>query len=124
MSKNKSIPLTDYLDIIENTEDETRFFENLDQVKDGLAEAKDIPVVGVLINALVALNDFGNVADFKDSAHYDAVEGWDITVDPATGAFSIMPGAAMRKKIFTILGVVAAGIVGIIVLIKFLRRRR
>jgi len=101
---------TDFLDSAENTEQETRFFEELAKVMDDLAQATQAPVVGKLIKALIALSEYGNIEAFKQSEHYPSIEGWDIHFNPDTGNFSIYPGKEQRKKIFTVLAIIGAGL--------------
>jgi len=101
---------TDYLDSVENTDQEARFFEELAKVKDDLAQATSVPIVGKLIRALVALEECGSVEVFKETGHYQCIEGWDISIDLDSGQFSIYPGAEHRKKILMVLALIGAGL--------------
>ncbi|MCL2171627.1 MAG: hypothetical protein FWB71_05680 [Defluviitaleaceae bacterium] len=111
---------TEFLDKIENTDDEARFFKQLGNVVDDLKEAKEIPILGKLISAIVYLLELECITEFKQSEHYDVISGWDVIVDLDTGHFSVIPGPGHRKKIFK----VAAIIAGILFLIWLCRRKR
>ena len=115
---------TDFLDSAANTEQEARFFEELAKVKDDLAQAANIPFVGKLIRALVALGDYGSIEVFKHSQHYPSIEGWDIDINFDTGHFSIYPGAEQRKKIFAVLACIGAGLVFLWLCRKWCRRNK
>lgn len=118
---------TEYLLSIEGTEDENKLFESMkyfDQAKEGLSDASRIPVVGKILTALVALSDSNNIAEFKQTSYFEDLEGWDIKVHSEGRGFSVYPGSAMRKKIFTILGITVGAIIGLVILVKFLRRRK
>jgi len=101
---------TEYLDSVENTEQETRFFEELAKTRDDLSQAVDVPIVGKLIKALVTLSDLGSITEFKQTGHYHSIEGWDISINLETGNFSIYPGAEHRKKIFKVLAAIGIGL--------------
>ncbi|MCL2620057.1 MAG: hypothetical protein FWD97_03870 [Defluviitaleaceae bacterium] len=113
----------EYLLSIEGTEDEGRLFETLENLggtEEELMAATHIPVVGKVITALITLCELGSVTEFKQTSHFDALEGWDFKVDLDKGEFSMYPGSAMRKKILATIGIV----VGLVLLIKFLRRKK
>jgi len=101
---------TEFLDSAANTENEARFFEELAKVKDELAQATRVPVVGKLIRALVVLGDYGSIEVFKESVHYPDIEGWDCYINFDKGHFSIYPGAEQRKKILMVLACIGAGL--------------
>jgi len=101
---------TDYLDSVANTEDEARFFEELAKLTADFKEVTQVPVVGKLFAAIVALSDCESIDEFKESGHYQDIEGWDISINLDTGLFAIYPGAAMRKKALGFLAFVCVGI--------------
>ncbi|MCL2575974.1 MAG: hypothetical protein FWE33_06030 [Defluviitaleaceae bacterium] len=103
---------TEYLDSVENTEQETRLLEEIAKIEGDLAQAARIPVVGKGITALLALGELG-IEEFKQSGHYDNIKGLDIAIDLDKGVFAIYPGAVMRRKIFTVAGIVAAVLFGL-----------
>ena len=102
--------LTDYLDSIQGTEQEARFFEVFAVVKDAVKQLTRIPVVGKLFEALVVLDDLGSIETFVQCEHYQNIRGWDIFVNLDKGVFSIYPGAESRKKIFTFLALFGIGV--------------
>ena len=112
--------LTDYLDTIENTQQEQQFMQHLAELKEHFVPATKIPFVGRMIRALVALGDCGSVTEFKQSEHYPNIRGYNITLmDLEKGYFSITPGREQLAKVIPILGT----IVGLLLLWIVLRRR-
>jgi len=114
---------TEFLDSVANTEDEARFFEELDKVMEHLEQATNIPVVGKLIKAIAVLGELRSIEAFKETEHYQSIEGWDIYVDLDKGLLSIYPGAEQRKKIFTVMACIAAGIFLLWLCIKCCRKK-
>jgi len=117
--------LTDYLDEIQGTQQETDFIEKLNQpeIKQAFTAASKVPVVGKMMAALVALADC-SIGEIKDSSHYAALEGYEIKIDPNTDGFSIMPGSAMKKQMLIIAGVVVAIIAAFIIWRKIRKKRK
>jgi len=113
---------TEFLDTAQNTEQEANFFEQLATVKEHLMPVANLPMVGKLIKALIAMDDMGSFEAFKESEHYKNVQGYDIVIDPNKGYFSIIPGAAQRKKILMVLGGAVLAILLIVLCIKKCRR--
>lgn len=112
--------LTDYLDSIENTEQEQKFLQEISELKEPFEQASKVPVVGKLMKALVALGDSESIEEFKQSAHYAGIKGYDITFNDK-GHFSINPGAEQGKKAAIIFVAIVAGL---LLLWLCLRRRR
>jgi len=114
---------TEYLEEVKGTEDEGLLIEKIAEIKEHLVEARQVPVAGKLIEALIALEECGSIEALQETHHIDAFEGWDAKIDFDSGHFSIYPGAQMRKKFFIIAGCVIAGIVLLVILIRKLRRK-
>jgi hypothetical protein len=105
------MPLTEYLDLIQNTEKETQLIEKLVKLKEPLMRASRVPFVGKVIKALAALADLQSVDAFKQSEYYQDISGYDIKIiDPETGGFSIGPGAEQKKKALLVVASIAIGI--------------
>ena len=101
---------TEFLDNVENTEQEGELLAQIGKMENELAQATQIPVVGKTIKALLAINEVGSITEFKETEHYAALEGWDCKIDFEKGAFSLYPGAAMRKKALKIVVIVLVGL--------------
>jgi len=117
--------LTDYLDEIQGTQEETEFIDKLNEpeIREAFGMATKVPVVGKMMAALLAMAD-SSIGEIKDSSHYAALEGYDIKIDSASGGFSITPGAAMKKRMLIFVGIVAALIVGFIIWRKIRKSRK
>ena len=106
---------SEYLDSIENTEQEQQllgqFTKTAAEIQEGVNEA---PIMGKIkiIGALLALGSVESIEAFRQSEYYDYLKDWEISVkDLEKGHFSLYPGAAQRKKIFAIAGAVVLAIV-------------
>lgn len=102
-----------YLDSIEGTEKELMLINSMVELAkdEDVAKVLDLPIVGKVLSALVALGSSESIADFKQSNHYDALKDWSITVfDLEKGYVSIHPGPKHLKKIFTVAAIAGAGI--------------
>jgi len=104
---------SEYLDTIEGTEDEARLFEQIDTFKDEIAQGANIPVVGKIVAAILALREFNSVAEFRQSDHYQHVAGWYCTIDLDKGIFSLQPGPKFWKKVSIVCGIVSAGLLAL-----------
>ena len=101
--------LTEYLDTIENTEQEQLFLQKLSEIKNDLAQAAKVPFVGKMLRALVALGEVESIEEFRQSGHYENIKGFDITVsDLEKGHFSIHPGREQLTKAAKIAAIVFA----------------
>jgi len=102
---------SDYLDSIENTEQEQQLKEQILIIRDDVKPAMNMPIIGKLLCSLVALGESETIEEFKYSGHYDNIKDWDIHVfDLEKGYFSIYPGAKHRKVIAKFLLGVCAGL--------------
>ena len=91
--------LTEYLDTIENTEQEQQFLKAVSEIKEELSQAAKVPIVGKTIRALVALCELESIAAFKQSEHYENIRGYNIHVSNLEkGHFSIQPGKKHWEK--------------------------
>ncbi|MCL2376876.1 MAG: hypothetical protein FWC76_05700 [Defluviitaleaceae bacterium] len=116
--------LTEYLGEIENTEQEQQLLQGLADLKDEFAPAANIPFAGKVIKALMALGDAESIEEFRQTGHYENIEGFNIhVINLKKGQFSIYPGSEHLKKI----AMVAAIIGGVLLLLclcrKYCRRR-
>ena len=103
--------LTEYLNSIENTEQDQLFLQKLSEIKNDIGQAAKMPFIGKLIRALMAMGDSESIKEFKQSEHYENIAGFNITVsDLEKGHFSIYPGAAHGKKIAKVLAIAGAGL--------------
>ena len=100
---------TEYLESVENTEQEPRLIELISKHKNDFAQAARVPLAGKPINALIALGDCGSIEAFKKSEFYRDIEGWDVYINLDSGHISMYPGAKTRKKIFKALAIVGVG---------------
>jgi len=115
----------EFLDSIENTEQEQAFRDVLISMEEDVAPAMNIPFVGDIFRALEAFCECESVEAFRLTPHYDTLKKWDIAVhDLEKGMFSIYPGAEMRNKIFAVVGVVFAVILGLWLWRKCCKKRR
>ena len=117
--------ISEFLDSIETTEQEQQFIDAIANIKDDLAQATQVPFVGELFTAILAIVDEGSIESFKQTEHFDTIKDFNISVfDIEKGYFSIWPGPKHQKIILK----VAVGICAIILLIylcrKFCCRRR
>ncbi|MCL2217574.1 MAG: hypothetical protein FWB91_11235 [Defluviitaleaceae bacterium] len=115
---------TEYLDSVENTDDEARLLEEIAKFKDDLAQAVSVPLVGKIVRAIAALGELGSIEAFKQSEHYHYIEGWDASIDLDKGMFSLYPGAEQRKTILKILAFIGAGIFFLWLFCKCKRRKK
>ncbi|MCL2397179.1 MAG: hypothetical protein FWC93_03845 [Defluviitaleaceae bacterium] len=118
--------LTEYLDSIENTEQEQMFLQKLaePELKDAFGQLVNVPFVGKLFLALVTLGDSENIEDFRHSGHYDGIRHYSIAISNIEkGYFSIYPGPVHMKKIAKVAGVIGAGLLLLILCKKLLCRR-
>jgi len=100
---------SEYLDSVENTEQESKLIEQLGMIKDGAAWVVRIPLIGKSINALIALADSENIEAFKQSEHYSYLKDWNVTVfDHESAAISISPSDKIKGKIAKVLVLVGA----------------
>jgi len=124
---------SEFCDSIENTEQEQQFLqfmkddENFGEAKKYLVKAEKIPVVGKVCTALVALSDFDNIAEFRESEYYPQIMDWDITYDPEAKSLSLNPGEAQMKQVkkaAMVFGIVVAVIATLVVFLKICRCRK
>jgi len=101
--------LTEYLDSIENTEQEQKFLQQLAELKPHFQPAAKVPFVGKTICALIALPDIGSIDEFRQSEHYAAIDGYNITT--IGDAFSITPGKDQMIKAAIFVGCVVLTII-------------
>ncbi|MCL2574274.1 MAG: hypothetical protein FWE34_06980 [Defluviitaleaceae bacterium] len=114
--------LTDYLDTIENTDDEQLFLQKLAEIKDDLAQATKIPFVGKLMKTLITIGEYESIEEFKQSEHYKNIKGYKISVsDLEQGHFNIYPGGEQFKKMGKVLAVIG---IGVLLLCLCLKRKR
>ena len=102
-----------YLDSIEGTEQEALLQKGLaDITKDeDVAKLFNMPLVGKLLHAIVALGSSESIKEFKETEHYTHIKDWGITVfDLEKGYISIHPGPKHLKKIFAVLAIAGAGL--------------
>ena len=109
--------LTNYLDSIENTEQEQEFLHELAELREHFVPAAKVPFVGKKIAALIDLIDCGSISDFRDAGYYDDFDGWEI-VHHKIGGFSIYPGKEQMRKALAVVGL----IFGLIVLAIFIKK--
>ena len=100
---------SDYLDSIENTEQEQQLIEKFASVAADMEKATKVPLVGKKIGALIALGSAESIAAFRETEHYDRIKDWDVSINLETGSFSLSPSSEQKKKIVKI--AVAAGVV-------------
>jgi hypothetical protein len=90
-------------------------------VKEGFGQASKIPFVGKLMKALVALGELESIEEFKQSEHYESIQGYNISgVNLEKGYFNITPGKEQRMKIVKAL----APVVAVLILLLWLCRKR
>ena len=100
---------SEYLDSVENTEQETKLIEQLGLIKENAAWAVRIPLLGKILSALVVLSESENIEAFRQSEQYACVKDWNVTVfDHEAGAISITPSDKIKSKIAKIFTVVGA----------------
>jgi len=112
--------LTEYLDTIQGTDQEQQFIEKLAELKVHFEPAAKVPIFGKTIKALIALGDASNIEDFKQSEHYNNIQGYNIAItDIEKGYFSIHPGKAQLVKLVPFFA-----IIGGVILLLILSRKR
>ena len=112
--------VSNYLDSIEGTEQESVFLSHFVEIAEDedVAKVLHLPIVGKLLGALVALGSMDSIAKFKQTEHYNIIKDWGITVfDLKKGYISIHPGPKKLKKILAVMAVVGFGLL-------FLRLRK
>jgi len=103
--------LTEYLDTIQNTDQEHQFLQKQADLKEAFTPLISIPFVGKLFKALVAMGDATDIEEFKQSEHYASIQGYNIAVaDLEKGYYSIHPGREMLTKMAILTGIIAAGL--------------
>jgi len=114
----------DYLDLVENTEDEQLLLKNAAEIRDDIAKVTWIPIVGKILTALIVLGECENIAEFRQSEQYDVIKDWNIEVsDIKKGHFSLYPSDAHLQIIKTVIIVVGA-VLTLLWLRRKLRRKR
>jgi len=115
--------LTEYLDSIENTDEERLFLTKIVEMKEELGQAKQIPIVGKFIKALIDLGDSGSIAEFKQCEHYENIMGYNIRImDMEKGYFSMYPGKELGMKAAKIAAIVVAVVLLLCLCCKRCRR--
>jgi len=117
--------VSDYFDSIENTEDEAVFLSGLysllEKDIEDIRKAENIPIIGKLIKAMLALSKSESIHEFRQSEHYVSIKDWSIKVyDLEKGYINFYPGPKHLKKIFTVIAIV----IGIICIIKLCKKCR
>ncbi|MCL2526796.1 MAG: hypothetical protein FWE42_00150 [Defluviitaleaceae bacterium] len=104
--------ISEYLDLIENTDQEQLLRDKIVEIEEHLVKAASIPVLGKTLTALIAFGQAESVEAFKQSEHYVNLKDWNIEVaDLEAGHFSITPGPVHMvkvKKIAVAIGIVVA----------------
>ena len=98
---------SDYMDSVENTEQEDLLRQKLQDVKEFMEKIPNIPIIGKMLKALVAYGDSDGIEEFRQSAHYDNIKDWNISVpEIEKGNVSIQPGFAQWLKIINFIIIV------------------
>ena len=102
-----------YLDSIEGTEKEPVFLNSLVELADDkdIEKLLNMPIIGNLLSALVALGSSDSIEVFKQTEHYKNIKDWGITVfNLEKGYISIHPGPKHVKKILVVIAVICVGV--------------
>ena len=110
----------------ENTEEEIRFFEflqqdhmqNLEQVFNKLQR---LPAVGKFFAAMNALDEYQTLAEYRQSKHYELIKDWEFEFDADKGTFNLNANPAHVKKFLKAVAIIAA-VIGIIILYRKCKR--
>ena len=113
--------VSDFLDSIEGTEQESIFLNNFVE----LVEDKDVikllnsPFIGKLLSVLVALGRSESIEAFRETEHYNNIKDWGIKVfDLEKGYISIHPGPKHLKRLLAALAIAGTGLL----LMKIIRK--
>jgi hypothetical protein len=106
--------ISKYLDSVEGTENEPMLIKGMLKLTEdeSIAQLMDKPYVGHMFKALDALGNSENIADFKQTVHYENIKDWGITVfDAEKGFVSIYPGPKHLKKMLIVAAIAGAGLI-------------
>ena len=105
--------VSDYLYLIEGTEKEPMLLNSMVELTkdEDVAKVLNLPLVGKLLRALVALGASDSIATFRQTKHYEYIKDWGITVfDLKKGYISIHPGPKHLKIILPVIAIVGVGL--------------
>ena len=115
---------SDYLDSVENTDDEQLLKEQICKIKEDVQPALQIPVVGKVLTAALVLGESESIEAFRQTEHYEYIKDWNIAVhDLEKGAFSLYPSDA-HLKIVKVAAMVIGGLLAFLWIRRKLRKRR
>jgi membrane protein insertase Oxa1/YidC/SpoIIIJ len=121
---------SDYCDIIENTEEEQQMFqymkqdEDIKSLKEALPKIKRIPFFGKLFTALVAMEEYESIAEFKESEHYKHLMNWSITFDSEAGNMSITATNEQQQKAKNVIVPIVVAVILLVMCVKCWRRKK
>ena len=113
-----------FLEKIEGTEHEARFWEAMafiedEEIKVAFEKAQKMPVVGKTIAALHALYEMKDIEAFRDSEHFKYIKDWNVKDGFLEGGgLSLTPSDIHGKKIAGVLKYVGIGVSTLLVLRK------
>ena len=111
-----------FCDVAENTEQEQQllqFFKQDDMgpVESVFAKMSNVPIIGKLFTALIALSNYDSIAAFKQSEYYQNLKDWNFDIDFDKKSLYIRPNDEQLKKALKILAIIGA-IIALIVICR------
>jgi len=117
---------SDYLDSTKNTDEEQKVKAKINEVKNEIAQAANIPVAGKYIRALLAYGESENTEEFEQTEDYEVIKDWNFSIHgdiEGDFGFSLSPSKEVMKKVAIVAGIILGGLV-LFMVYRALRRRK
>jgi len=116
----------DYLDSVKNTDEEQKVKDKINEVKNEIAKAANIPIAGKYIRALLAFGESESADEFEQTEHYEVIKECSFNIHGDINGdfgFSLNPGKEAMKKVALVAGIILGALV-LFILYRALRRKR
>jgi len=117
---------SDYLDSVKNTDEEQKVKDKINEVKNEIAQAANIPVAGKYIRALLAFGESESAEKFEQTEDYEVIKDWNFSIHGDINGdfgFSLNPSKEAMRKVAIVVGIILGGIV-LFMVYRALRRRK
>ena len=107
-------------DLVENTEQEQQllqFFKQDDMgpVETVFAKMSNVPIIGKLFAALIALSNYDSIASLKQSEYYQNLKNWNFDIDFDKKSLYIRPNDEQIKTALKVLAAIGTIITLIVI---------
>lgn len=118
-----------FCETAENTEQEQQLLEllkdgELKKAEEVLEKMTNVPVIGKLCAAVIALINTESIAEFRQSSHYQHLMDMEFSFDFDKRSFYITPSDVQKKQIKKTLTVIGGGIALLLIYRKLFRRKK